>query len=108
MESKFTIAHVPGKINTAADFLYRLEMNPTEKEKVVRKKREEIPKTTIEVNIASIGIARDEPVFLTPQTSTRSQKKNSENLKKHELPYQTIQKSSKCRVITLMTFTKTQ
>ena len=56
-----TIAHIPGKMNTAADFLSRLEMDPNEKK--IFKIREDIPTKTIEVNIESTGIAQEEPVF---------------------------------------------
>ena len=31
LQFNFTIAHIPGKMNTAADFLSRLEMDPNEK-----------------------------------------------------------------------------
>ena len=57
----FTIAHIPGKINTAADFLSRLEMDPNEK--IILKIREDIPTKPIEVNIESTGIAQEESVF---------------------------------------------
>ena len=31
LQFNFTIAHIPGKMNTTADFLSRLEMDPNEK-----------------------------------------------------------------------------
>ena len=62
MQFNFTIAHIPGKMNTAADFLSRLEMDPTEKKTL--KVREYIPTKSIEMNIESTGIAQEEPVFL--------------------------------------------
>ena len=49
LQFNFTIAHIPGKMNTAADFLSRLEMDPNEK--VILKIREDIPTKPIEVNI---------------------------------------------------------
>ena len=61
LQFNFTIAHIPGKMNTAADFLSRLEMDPNEK--VILKIREDIPTKPIEVNIESTGIAQEEPVF---------------------------------------------
>ena len=61
LQFNFTIAHIPGKMNTAADFLTRLEMDPNEK--IILKIREDIPTKPIEVNIESTGIAREEPVF---------------------------------------------
>ena len=64
LQFNFTIAHIPGKMNTAADFLSRLEMDPNEK--VILKITEDIPTKPIEVNIESTGIAQDEPVFSDP------------------------------------------
>ena len=64
LQFNFTIAHIPGKMNTAADFLSRLEMDPNEK--VILKIREDIPTKPIEVNIESTGIAQEEPVFSDP------------------------------------------
>ena len=70
----FTIAHIPGKMNTAADFLYRLEMDLNEK--FILKVRENIPTKPIEVNIESTGIAQEEPVFFdtTDQQETTERK----------------------------------
>ena len=62
LQFNFTIAHIPGKINTAADFLSRLQMDPNEKR--ILKIREDIPTKPIEVNIESTGIAQEEQVFL--------------------------------------------
>ena len=61
----FTIAHIPGKSNTAADFLPRLELDPNEK-KIILKIREDIPTKPIEVNIESTGIAQEKQVFYDP------------------------------------------
>ena len=62
MQYNFTIAHIPGNMNTAADFfLPCLEMNPNEK--VILKVREDIPTNPTEVNIEATGIAQEEPVF---------------------------------------------
>ena len=36
LQFNFTIAHIPGKMNTAADFLSRLEMDPNEKKIILR------------------------------------------------------------------------
>ena len=58
----FTIAHIPGKMNTAADFSSRLEMDPNEK--ITFKIRKDIPTKPIEVNIESTGIAQKESVFV--------------------------------------------
>ena len=64
LQFNFTMAHIPGKMNTAADFLSSLEMDPNEK--VNLKIREDIPTKPIEVNIDSTGIAQEEPVFCGP------------------------------------------
>ena len=70
LQINFTIAHIPGKMNNAADFLSRLEMDPNEK--IILKIREDIPTKPIEVNIESTGIAQEETVFfdLTHQLET--------------------------------------
>ena len=62
LQFNFTIAHIPGKMNTAADFLSRLELDPNEK--IILKSREDIPTKPIEVNIESTGIVQEEQVFL--------------------------------------------
>ena len=64
IQFNFSIAHIPRKMNTAADFLSLLEMDPNEK--VILKIREDIPTKPIEVNIESTGIAQEEPVFSDP------------------------------------------
>ena len=64
LQFNFTIAHIPGKINTAADFLSRLEMDPNDK--IILKIREDIPTKPIEVNIEFTGIAQEELVFFDP------------------------------------------
>ena len=61
LQYSFTVAHIPGKMNNAADFLSRLEMDPNEK--MFLQIREDIRTKPIEVNIESTGIAQEEPVF---------------------------------------------
>ena len=39
LQFNFTIAHIPGKMNTAADFLSRLEMDPSEKKNFKNQRR---------------------------------------------------------------------
>ena len=51
-------------MNTAADFLSRLEIDPNEK--IILKIREDIPTKPIEVNIESTGIAQEATVFIDP------------------------------------------
>ena len=72
LQFNFTIAHIPGEMNTAADFLSRLEMEP--KEKIILKIREYIPTKPIEVNIESTGTVQEEPVFF----DTTDQKQTTE------------------------------
>ena len=64
LQFNFTIAHIPGKMNTAGDFSSRLEMHPNEKR--ILEIREDIPTKPIEVNIESTGIAQEETVFFDP------------------------------------------
>ena len=58
-----TIAHIPGKSNTAADYLSRLEISP--KEKLILRLSEDIPTTSIEVHIQSAGVTEEEQIFYT-------------------------------------------
>ena len=62
LQFNFTIAQIPGKMNTAADFLSRLEMDPNEK--IILKIREDFPTKPIEVNVESTGIAQEQTVFV--------------------------------------------
>ena len=64
LQFNFTIAHIPAKMNTAADFFSRLEVDPNEK--VILKIGEGIPTKPIEVSIESTGIEQEEPVFSDP------------------------------------------
>ena len=80
LQFKFTIAHIPGKSNTAADFLSRLERDPNEK--VILKIREDIPTKPIGVNIESTGIAQEELVFF--DTTDQEQTTEKELWKRKE------------------------
>ena len=66
-------------MNTAADFLSRLEMDPNEK--IILKIRDDIPTKPIEVNIESTGFAQEETVFFDP---TDQQKNTEKELWKHK------------------------
>ena len=57
------IAHIAGSVNTAADFLSRLELKVTEKIRL--KIREDIQTTPIEVTTSSSDVADEEQVFFT-------------------------------------------
>ena len=95
LQFNFTIAHIPGKMNTAADFLSRLEMNPNEK--TILKIREDIPTKPVEVNIEFTGITQEEPVFsdTTDQEQTTEQelwkrKEDARNVIPKEPPLITV------------------
>ena len=63
----FKIAHIAGSVNTAADFLSRLELKVTEK--IHLKIREDVQTTPIEVSISSSDIADEEQFFFTQPES---------------------------------------
>ena len=63
MQFNFTIAHIPGKNNTAADYLSRLEISP--KEKLILRIREDISITPIELKVQSAGVTEEEQIFYT-------------------------------------------
>ena len=63
MQFSFTIAHIPGKNNTAADYLSRLEICP--KEELILRIREDISTTPIELNVQSAGVTEEEQIFYT-------------------------------------------
>ena len=67
IQFNFIIAHIPGKNNTAADYLSRMEMDPTEK--LVLKIREDVETRPIEVNVQSAGVSEEEQVFFTEEDS---------------------------------------
>ena len=63
IQFNFTITHIPGKNNTAADYLSRLEVSP--KEKLILRIREDIPLTPIELHVQSAGVTEEERIFYT-------------------------------------------
>ena len=65
LQFNFTIAHVPGRMNTAADFLSRLDLDP--KEKVQLLIRDDIQTTPIEVHIHSSNVAEEEQFYFLPE-----------------------------------------
>ena len=60
IQFNFTIAHIPGKNNTAADYLSRLEIRP--KEKLILRIREDILTTPIELNVQSAGVTEEDDI----------------------------------------------
>ena len=70
LQFHFTIAHKPGKKNTAADFLSRLEIQP--KHKVHLTIRDDIRTTPIQVNIQSSD-TEEEQLFVMPDDDTETE-----------------------------------
>ena len=63
LQFNFKIAHIAGSVNTAADFLSRLELKVTEKIRV--KIGEDVHTTPIEVTTSSSDVADEEQIFFT-------------------------------------------
>ena len=63
LQFNFKLAHIAGSVNTAADFLSRLEHKVTEKIRL--KIREDIQTTPIEVTTSSSDVADEEQIFFT-------------------------------------------
>ena len=63
LQFNFKIAHIAGSVNTAADFLSRLELKVTEKIRL--KIMEDIHTTPIEVTTSSSDVADEEQIFFT-------------------------------------------
>ena len=59
----FKTAHIAGSVNTAADFLSRLELKVTEK--ICLNIREDIQTTPIEVTTSSSDVTDEEQIFFT-------------------------------------------
>ena len=71
LQFNFKIAHIAGSVNTAADFLSRLELKVTEKIRL--KIREDIQTTPIEVTTSSSDVADEEQIFFTSATESEEQ-----------------------------------
>ena len=63
LQFNFKIAHIAGSVNTAADFLSRLELKVTER--ICLKIREGVQTTPIEVTTSSCDVADEEKFFFT-------------------------------------------
>ena len=72
LQYNFKIAHVPGRMNTAADFLSRLDISP--REKVLLQIREDIQTTPIQVNIQSSNIHEEDQFYFFRKTTPRQKK----------------------------------
>ena len=89
IQFNFTIAHIPGKNNTAADYLSRLEISP--KTKLILKNREDIPTTPIELHVQSAGVSEEEQIFYTEDDDETEEqilqrKKTARAQPVHQLP----------------------
>ena len=67
LQFNFKIAHIAGSVNTAADFLSRLELKVTEK--IHLKIREDVQTTPIEVSTSSSDVVDEEQFFFTQPDS---------------------------------------
>ena len=67
LQFNFKIAHIAGSVNTAADFLSRLELKVTEK--IHLQIREDVQTTPIEVSTSSSDVADEEQFFFTQPES---------------------------------------
>ena len=65
LQYNFVIAHVAGAMNTAAEFLSRAEVNPTEK--LEMNIRNDVTTKAIEVKIQSAGVAEEESLYILPE-----------------------------------------
>ena len=90
LQFNFKIAHFAGSVNTAADFLCRLELKVTEKIRL--KIREDLQTTPIEVTTSSSDVADEEQVFFT-QTDNDNESKE-QTLDKKEQSKQNAKKSA--------------
>ena len=63
LQFNFKIAHIAGSVNTAADFISRLELKVTERIRL--KIREDVQTTPIEVTTSSSDVADEEQFFFT-------------------------------------------
>ena len=88
LQFNFKIAHIAGSVNTAADFLSRLELKVTENIRL--KIREVIQTTPIEVTTSSSDVADEEQLFFT-QTDNDNESEES-NLDRKEQSKQNAKK----------------
>ena len=91
LQFNFKIAHIAGSVNTAADFLSRLELKVTEE--ICLKNREDIQTTPIEVTTSSSDVADEEQVFFTQTDNDNESEEQTLNRKK-----QSKQKAKKCAI----------
>ena len=71
LQYNFVIAHVPGAMNSAADYLSRAEIKATEKLEMTI--RNDISIQTVDVHIQSKGITEEETVYVVPEEATKEE-----------------------------------
>ena len=71
LQYNFVKEHVAGAMNTAADFLSRAEVNPTEK--LEMNIRNDVTTKANEVNIQSTGVTEEEHLYILPQDTPTEQ-----------------------------------
>ena len=54
IQFNYTIGHIPGKNNTAADYLLRLKVFP---KKLILRIREDIPTAPTDLHVQSVGVS---------------------------------------------------
>ena len=75
LQFNFKLAHIAGSVNTAADFLSRLEPKVTEKIRLLI--REDIQTTAIEVTTSSSDVADEEQFLFTHADDTNKSKQQT-------------------------------
>ena len=63
IQFKIIIAHIPRESNSAADYLFQLEVSP--KKKLFLRIREDIQTTPIDLHVQSAGVTKEEYFFFT-------------------------------------------
>ena len=81
LQFNFILAHIAGSVNTAADFLSRLELKGTEK--ICLKIREDIHTTPIEVTMSSSDVADEEQIFFTQTDNHNESEEQTLERKEH-------------------------
>ena len=93
----FTTSHIPGKNNTAAGYLSRLEICP--KKKLILRKRKDISTTPIELSIQSAGVTEEDKIFFTDDDEETEEqiwqrKKNARSRPTNQVPEIFLEKLS--------------
>ena len=81
LQFNFKTAHIAGSVNSAANFLSRLELQVTEKIRL--KIREDIQTTPIELTTSSSDVADEEQFFIT-QANNNDESEKKESLERKE------------------------